>query len=176
MSGPRQPQSIGAVVGGGAVAGVIAGAVMLLAGMGLAAGMGAGATLPVRGIAAALSGVMALVGGLGTLIEGWLVQLAVSAVLGLIYTAIGWNLRKYRWVLIWGILYAIAAWAVFITWLLPAGDPTLSAYAGMMGASWFWLYIVFGVVLSISQPLRRGLGGAKLPQTEAHPWPLPKAS
>ncbi|MGH9418064.1 MAG: hypothetical protein ACRD01_15695, partial [Terriglobales bacterium] len=106
MSGPRQPQSIGAVVGGGAVAGVIAGAVMLLAGMGLAAGMGAGATLPVRGIAAALSGVMALVGGLGTLIEGWLVQLAVSAVLGLIYTAIGWNLRKYRWVLIWGILYA----------------------------------------------------------------------
>lgn len=176
MSGTRQPQGIGAVIGGGAIAGVIAGAVMLLVAMGLAAGRGVGATLPVRGFAAVLSGVMALVGGSGTLIEGWLVHLAVAAVLGLIYAAIGWYIRKYRWALVWGILYAIAVWVVFTRWLLPAVNPTLLAYVGMMGASWFWLHIVFGVVLSISQPIRRGLGGARLPEAASQPWPLPKAS
>lgn len=168
----RSPQHAGAVVGGGAISGVIAGAVMLIVAMGWAAGLGLGSRLPVQTTVAALSGPMALLGGAGTVWAGWLIYLAVAAVLGLIYTSIGWNIRQYRTALIWGILYGICVWVVMTAWLLPRGDPVMAAYMALMVGPWFVLHLIFGVVVSVSAPIRRGLAGA---QPRAEVWQLPKA-
>ncbi len=168
-----RPQGFGAIVGGGAIAGVIAGAVMLLAARSWTAAIGLGAGIVPRTTAAAISGPMALLGGTATLWQGWLMFLAVAAVLGLIYTAIGWNIRKWRTALIWGILYGIGVWIIMTAWLLPWGNHVMSTYMALMIGPWIVLHFIFGAVLSLSAPIRRALAGA---QPQAHVWEMPKAS
>lgn len=166
-------QGAGAVVGGGAIAGVIAGAVMLVIARSWSAAVGLGSGIVPRSTAAAISGPMALLGGSATLWQGWLMFLAVAALLGLIYTSIGWNVRKWRTALIWGILFGIGVWVVTTAWLLPRGDHVMAAYMAFMVGPWFVLHLIFGAVLSVSAPIRRGLAGA---QSEAQLWQMPKAS
>lgn|GEM_PF-3181806 len=168
----RSRQSVGAVLGGGAIAGVIAGAVSLAVGMAWTSGLGLGPELIPRAAAAGLAGPTALLGGWGTLVAGWLLALLGAAVLGLIYAAIGWRVRSFSTALLYGILFAIVAWAVLKRWVLPSLDPVLSAYIPLLGAAWFWLHVLYGVVLSLSAPVRRGLAGA---QPAPAQWELPKA-
>ena len=79
--------------GAGALAGLIAGIVMTIVSMIVAATTGAGASMPLRGIAAALYGVDALVGGRGILLVGLMIHLAVSVVAGLVFAGIVGNVR-----------------------------------------------------------------------------------
>ncbi|HET9784057.1 MAG TPA: hypothetical protein VFP94_03750 [Terriglobales bacterium] len=169
----RSRQAAGAVLGGGAIAGVIAGAVTLAVGMTWSSGMGLGAELIPHAMAGVVNGPLALLGGWGALLGGWSLTLAGGAILGLIYAAIGWRVRSYGTALLYGILAGILVWAVLDRWLLPAWNPVLAAYTPLLGASWFWLHVLYGVVLSLSVPLRRGLAGSHLAPAS---WELPKAS
>ncbi|MGH9412312.1 MAG: DUF6789 family protein [Terriglobales bacterium] len=170
---PRSAQSTGAVVGGGAIAGAIGGAVMLIVAMSWTAAVHLGSEIIPRTTAAALSGPMGLISSRATVWQGWLMYLAAAAVLGLIYTAIGWNVRKWRTAIIWGVLYGICVWVIMTAWLLPAHDHVMAAYVALMPGPWFVLHLIYGAVLSVSAPIRRGLAGA---QPRPAVWTMPKAS
>jgi hypothetical protein len=160
------------VLGGGALAGIVAGAVALALGMVWTSGMGLGTELIPHALVTVATGPIALLGGWGALVGGWALGLAGAAVLGLIYAAIGWRVRAYGTALLYGILFAIIVWAILDRWLLVKWNPVLAAYVPLLGASWFWLHVLYGVVLSLSVPLRRGFAGAR-PAPAA--WELPKA-
>lgn len=121
---------------------------------------------------ALVTGPIALLGGGGALVGGWSLALAAAAVLGLIYAAIGWRVRAYGTALLYGMLFGIIVWAVPDRWLLSKWNPVLAAYIPLLGASWFWLHILYGVALLLSVPIRRGLAGS---QPAAAAWELPKA-
>lgn len=174
LAQPWHPsQGAGAVIGGGAIAGAMAGAVMLAIARSWTAALGLGSDIVPRSAAAALTGPWALIGGSAIIWQGWLMFLAVAAVLGLIYTSVGWNIRRWRTAIIWGLLYGIGVWVVMTVWLLPQGNHVMAAYMAFMVGPWFVLHLIFGAVLSVSTPIRRGLAGV---QPQAQPWQMPKAS
>lgn len=168
----RTPQGLGAILGGGAIAGVLAGVVGLAAGAAWTENLGLGAQLIPRATAAGIWGPMALLQGAGTVTVGWLLGLAGAALLGLIYCLIGWRVRTYGTAVLWGMLFGILIWAGLDRWALPAWSPTLAAYVPLLGAVWFWLHLLFGVVLAVSVSLRRGLSGSR---RQPQQWELPKA-
>lgn len=171
--GVRSRQTAGAVFGSGAIAGLIAGVVALAAGMAWTSGLGLGPQLIPQAIASVGIGPIALLGGGGALVGGWALTLAGAVALGLIYGAIGWRVRTYGMALLYGIVFGIFVWAILDRWLLAKWNPVLAAYVPLLGASWFWLHVLYGAVLSLSDPLRRGWTRVR---SAPAAWELPKAS
>jgi uncharacterized membrane protein YagU involved in acid resistance len=138
----------------GALAGLIAGIVMIVISMIVAAGTGAGATMPLRLIAAALFGVDALVGGMGILLVGLIMHLAFSAVAGVVFAGIVGNVRTGV-AFGAGIVYGIIIWAVNTLGILPATDPTMSARSALMPGWWFVFHLIYGGMLFLVPVLHR---------------------
>jgi uncharacterized membrane protein YagU involved in acid resistance len=146
--------------GAGALAGLIAGIVMAIISMIVAASMGAGATMPLRGIAAALFGVDALVGGMGILVVGLMIHLAFSVVAGLVFAGIVGNVRTgvaFAAGIVWGIII----WAVNTFGILPATNPTMSARSAMMPGWWFVFHLIYGGMLFLVPVLHRAPAGER---------------
>lgn len=146
--------------GAGALAGLIAGIVMAIVSMIVAASTGAGASMPLRGIAAALFGVDALVGSRGILLVGLVIHLAFSVVAGLVFAGIVGNVRTGV-AFGSGIVYGIIIWAVNTFGILPAINPTMSARSAMMPGSWFVFHLIYGGMLFLVPILHRALTGER---------------
>lgn len=146
--------------GAGALAGLIAGIVMAIVSMIVAATTGAGASMPLRGIAAALFGVDALVGGRGILLVGLMIHLAVSVVAGLVFAGIVGNVRTGV-AFGAGIVYGIIIWAVNTFGILPAINPIMSARLAMMPGPWFVFHLIYGGMLFLVPILHRAHTGER---------------
>lgn len=129
--------------GAGAIAGLIAGIVMAMIAMVRAAAMGAGATTPVKEIAALVLGVQALIGGMGTLMIGLVIHLVFSVVLGAIFAGLIGAMAPAK-AFGFGIAYGITVWAAMTFGLLPWTNPTMAARVAMTPGSWFVLHLIFG--------------------------------
>src|SRR6185437_6532338 len=96
--GPMTSNEFGAGVrtGGGALAGLAAGALMMIAAMGWLALAHLGALTPPKLVAAGVSGSNALIGGFGTAFVGWSLHLGVAVLLGIIFAWLASNIRSKK--------------------------------------------------------------------------------
>lgn len=166
----------GARTGGGALAGLIAGAIMLSAAMGWLALAGLGALTPPKLVAAGVSGVSAMIGGAGTAIGGWALHLGVAVILGIIFAWLAVKIEAKRTALFCGILYAIGVWAVMTFAIMPAADPVLRTRIGMWMGTWFWWHLIYGAMLFMTPALERSLAHRPAWQQRDETVRLPKAS
>ncbi len=143
------------VLAGGAVAGLIAGAVMGLAWTGLSAYVGESGWMPIRTVAAIAFGVEALVLGPAVYVAGWVIHLATAAVLGIIFAAITRAVQGTAAALFWGVLYGAAVWAVMTFGIQPFVNPVLADRMSLMGGAWFAVNLIYGAMLSTTPTLRR---------------------
>lgn len=147
----------GATTGGGALAGLIAGAIMLFAALAWLTLAGLGFwTLP-KEVAAGVNGVSALLGGAGTIITGICLFLATAVILGMIFSWLSTRIEAKKAAVFAGVIFAIGVWAVMTFAVLPGLDPVLRARIALYMGTWVWWNIIFGVMLFLTPALRRSV-------------------
>ncbi|MGH9467449.1 MAG: hypothetical protein ACRD1Y_08835 [Terriglobales bacterium] len=147
----------GSRTGGGALAGLIASAVMLFAAMGWLSLAGLGFWTVPREVAAGVEGLPALLGGAGTVITGICLFLATGVILGIIYSWLALRIEAKKTSLLAGVVYSIGVWAVMTFAILPGLDPILRTRLALLMGTWFWWHLVYGAMLFMTPALRRGV-------------------
>jgi hypothetical protein len=151
------------IASAGALAGVAGGAAMVFYMMLYSEFWGAGFWLPLRLLAATFFGVDALIGGAGVIIAGLLIQLAVSAALGILYALIPRATTTSFHALLGGIGYGVLVLLVGTFMILPAANPVLRARVALTPMAWFLAHAIFGALMGgVVMPLRRRFGAAPL--------------
>jgi len=151
----------GVRTGGGALAGLAAGAIMMIAAMGWLALAHLGALTPPKLVAAGVSGSNALIGGFGTAFVGWSLHLGVAVLLGIIFAWLASNIRSKKAAAFAGVLFAIGVWAVMTFAVVPAADPVLRSRVAMWMGTWFWWHLIFGAMLFMTPAFERSLAGRR---------------
>jgi hypothetical protein len=155
-------------VAAGAGAGLIGGVAMALFQM-LASALGGGSVLaPAKLVAASTLGPRAPSGGLGTLVTGLLLHLAVSAVLGVTFAfALHRRVVRPGATLLAGLFFALLAMLTMTYVLLPWVDPVMRASLVHAPGAWLLAHAVFGLGLGSLPALRRAFGGSERVLLEA---------
>lgn len=146
---------------GGAVAGMIAGAVMAMMAMFRAWAVGMGFWFPPKQIAAVLFGVDALVGDAGVITVGLIIHMMMSAGFGALFGVIGGARVSVGAAFGLGLLYGVLVWAVMTYIGLPLVNEVMRERVAMQPVWWFVYHLIFGGVLLLTPPLARALGGRK---------------
>jgi hypothetical protein len=137
----------------GAEAGLISGLVMILSMMVYTAAIGEGFLFPAKEIAATFMGVEAIIGGVGTVLLGLAIHLAVSAAWGAAFSLMLAPNSSTGSAIGWGIAYAVGIWLVMTYVALPFFDPVMSDRVALYSGWWFALHLVYGAVLGITPEL-----------------------
>lgn len=146
----RRAASPGAIITGGAAAGIIGGIVMAMFEM-MYTGMTSGNfMMPLRLMGATFAGPHALVGGMGVLMWGMIVHLMTSAVLGIVFAwVVGPNFSGGAAVGL-GVGYGIVVMLVMTFLVVPWANPTMSARIPMMMFAWVIGHILYGMCLGLA--------------------------
>lgn len=163
----------GARTGGGALAGLIAGAIMLFVAMPWLSLAGLGFWSLAKETAAGVEGVNALLGGTGTIIAGIALFLATAVILGIIYSWLSVGIESKRTSAIAGVIFALGVWAVMTFAILRGLDPVLRARLALLMGTWVWWHILFGAMLFLTPALRRSCAHRLEWQTPAREQPPP---
>lgn len=155
--GPRwqDRMPVGRALMGGILAGLFAGAVMLLL---VTVGSGAtdaGATWPLKLVAATWYGGSALFAGGGVVLVGLVTHFAVAALFGGLFGLTFGRLRSTRVDVPFGILFGFFVWALMTFLVVPSGNPPLAAQLAAIPWWWLSLHLVFGGLLGLSPALAR---------------------
>ena len=140
----------------GAVAGIVAGVVMAGWAMLFSAYTAAGFWLPPQLIAATVFGPVAMVRGMEAVLIGVLLHVVVSAGFGILFALMtGWRPLGGGELIVAGLAYGAAIWAVMTFGILPLVNPTMSARVALEPANWLFQHLLFGALLALLAPLRR---------------------
>jgi hypothetical protein len=148
-------------VAAGALAGLLGGLVMILAGMLRSDAAGAGFWLPPRNVAAVWYGVEALIAGAGAILVGLLTHLTVSAAWGGLFGVAAGRDSSIWIALSMGIAYGIGVLLVMTLGILPWLNETMAARVAIQPL-WFWIgvHLIFGGTVGILTPaFARALAG-----------------
>lgn len=131
----------------GIVAGIIAGMAMGMMAMMLMPMERHGVWYPVKLMAGTFEGRAVLHGGAGTILLGLMIHMMMSASLGLLFSLVmaglGWH--GVFLLIVAGIVYALAVFAVNWSISLPLVDPVMRK--GMDGMVFAMTHVVYGLVL-----------------------------
>ena len=145
----------------GTIAGVIAGALMILWSMSVAGVNGLGFWLPPKLIAGTFLGVNVIVYGAGTVIFGLFLHLLTAALWGMLFAAL-FRAGGVTFDLPIGVLYGVAVWAFMRYLILPWLDSTMSVRVAVVWWTFFLAHLFYGFVLGLIVPaMRRGDAGAE---------------
>jgi hypothetical protein len=140
-------------------AGVAAG---VLGGLGMAAFMmtycaftGAGLLTPLKLFGATFYRGSALGPGFGAAFWGLVLHLAVSAALGVLFSAMFRADTAPLFEVAAAIVYALFAWLILTFLVLPVVDPVMRRAVPSMSAAWFGSHVVYGSVLGATKQLKR---------------------
>lgn len=145
-------------------AGIAAGT---LAGLGMAAWLavfglftGLGGLTPLRLIGGTLYRHSALEPGLGPVLWGLVVHLAIAAALGVLYAAIVANVaNKDQDPVIEvsaAIVFGLVVWIVMTFLVMPVVDPFMRSRVSGFSTAWFGAHVVYGAMLGLVPQLRGG--------------------
>jgi len=142
--------SPGARLAAGIVAGMIGGFVMLAFMMTYAGLTGAGATMPLKAIAALVYGVEALVAGPDAMLVGASIQLGFSILLGILFALFMSRATSTLAALCGGTLVGIVIWLAMDLVLLPYWDPTMADRITLMPLPYFIAHLLYGFGLAMT--------------------------
>lgn len=156
----RYGYGIAARAAGGLTGGVLAGIVMALTAMIRVATLGLGFWLPMKLVAGIVWGVEALIGGIGALVVGILIHLAVAGTGGMLFGVFFGRRLNAATALLLGLPWAAAIW-VLNTWaILPWLNPVMLQRQMVAPMWWFGYHMVYGAML-FSVPLFIGVFGRR---------------
>lgn len=147
-------ETVSEVVSAGLVAGLTGGVLWLLAAMAHAALVGPGPLLALRLVGATLVGPVALVGGAGILAWGLFLHLALSVLLGWLFTALLPRPVTTAQAAFAAVTFAILVMVVNTSVVLPGVNPWLRDR--MLLAPWGWLaaHVAYGLGLALTPAVR----------------------
>ena len=149
-----RPRAVSDLVVGGAGAGSLAGAAMLLWATVSAAFLDLSPAHPLELTGATFIGSEAL-DGVPAMLYGLLLWAVVSAALGIVYAALIPRDFPFDGAALLGVGYSFVVLAMMTSVVLPGVNPDLHAELPAMGGSWVIAYVVFGVLLGLAPVLRR---------------------
>ncbi len=152
----RRPATNDLVVAS-AVAGLLAGAVMLASAALGGTWSGLPASSPLALTAAIFTESGSTEAGAGALVAAALLWAAVSVGLALLYAPIVPRDFPFVSAAVVGAAYALVAMAVVTSAVLPRVNPTMRAGMTDSGGAWVIAYVVFGLVLGLLPGIRRRL-------------------
>jgi hypothetical protein len=144
---PRMEMHWAAAVGAGAVAGLIAGIVMMSIAAVRSFAVTLGFWFPFKQIAATYMDVDALIAGGGAVTLGIILHLIASAVLGGLFGLAGGSRIPWYGALFWGVLFGILVWAVMTFLGLPLLNAPMSERVALISGWWFVYHLIFGALL-----------------------------
>lgn len=163
----RRDNKLAATLIGGALSGIFAGFVMMVAALIHAGAAGAGLWLPLRLVATPWYGLEALVGDAAVVGVGLLTHLGVSAVFGVLFAAITSRRSTVGASLLSGAAFGAVLW-LLMTWVvLPLVAPPLYEWTRLAPLWWFTLHLIFGASLLLTPALERAVGGLPAGPVEA---------
>ena len=156
--------SLGARFAAGIAAGIVGGILMMGFMMTYARVTGMGVTMPLKALGAQVYGVEALVSGPRAMLDGALIQLGFSIVLGVLFALF----VSRRTSTIAALFVGIAIWAAMDLYVLPATNPTMAARVALMPQAYFSAHLLYGVGLAMTPAFIRTFSKERLdPALEA---------
>lgn len=161
----------GAALSSGALAGILAGSVMMLVAMIRGGVTYAGFWLPPKLVAGLWFDTNALLGDGGVIVAGLFTHLAVSAFWGVVFALLVGRQGSTMLGIGVGLLYGIAIWA-FMTWLvLPWTNDLMAARTNTIPGWWFAYHLVYGFVVGFTPTLSLALHRSTATRRRAEPVP-----
>lgn len=145
------------MLGGGVIAGLVAGACMAVVLCVHSAAVGMDFWLPIQLMSGVFYGPDAILGGAGPTITGLLVHFVSSAILGFIFALLMRPRTPTSDAVAFGLIFGIVVWALRTYLTLPAFNPTLSDRATLIPGWWFVAHLAFGAGLGSLSNARRSL-------------------
>lgn len=136
-------------------AGIVAAVAMAVWSMTIAAAEGLGFWLPVQLIAATFLGVNAIVGGVGTIVFGFILHFITASAWGVVFAALLSRTTPLPAAALIGILYGLGVWAVMRFLVLPWLDPTMSVRVSVLWWSFLVGHLIYGFALGLLVPMFR---------------------
>src|ERR1700687_5111762 len=149
-SGTVYRTSLGARFAAGIAAGIVGGILMMGFMMTYARVTGMGVTMPLKALGAQVYGVEALVSGPRAMLDGALIQLGFSIVLGVIFALFVSRRTSTIAALFAGIAVGIAIWVAMDLFVLPFTNPTMAARVALMPLAYFGAHLLYGVGLAMT--------------------------
>lgn len=140
---------------GGAISGIVSGIAMAMVGMVTTYFLGMGLWLPVKLIAATVLGENALTSSASAILLGMAIHIMMSAILGVIFAFLTVKIKKMQVIMLWGVAFGIAVWAVMTYLVLPIVDPVMKIHLTQIPTSWFINHVFFGMTLAATPYFER---------------------
>jgi uncharacterized membrane protein YagU involved in acid resistance len=146
----------------GIAAGIVGGILMMGFMMTYARVSGMGVTMPLKALAAQVYGVEALVSGPRAMLDGALIQLGFSIVLGVLFALFISRRTSTIAALFAGIAVGIAIWVAMDLYVLPFTNPTMAARVALMPSAYFIAHLLYGVGLAMTPAFIRTFSKERL--------------
>jgi uncharacterized membrane protein YagU involved in acid resistance len=146
----------------GIAAGIVGGILMMGFMMTYARVGGMGVTMPLKALAAQVYGVEALVSGPKAMLDGALIQLGFSIVLGVLFALFISRRTSMIAALFAGIAVGIAIWVAMDLYVLPFTNPTMAARVALMPSAYFIAHLLYGVGLAMTPAFIRTFSKERL--------------
>jgi hypothetical protein len=150
------PNLTAAKIASSAVAGFVAGVVMVLCAMTQSGALGLGFWLPVQSIAATFFGVEALIGGLGSVVIGLSAHVVMSLLAGGIFGALISSESSRGVIVALALAYGVLLWAAMTFLALPLINEVMLERVLLAPVWWFVLHLIYGLVLGLVVAQRKG--------------------
>jgi len=154
--------SPGARFAAGIAAAMVGGILMIGFMMTYASATGAGTTMPLKALAALVYGVEALVAGPRAMLDGALLQLGFSIILGILFALFVSRGTSTIAALFAGIAFGIAIWVAMDLFVLPFTNPTMVARIAFMPLAYFVAHLLYGVGLAMTPAFIRAFTKERL--------------
>jgi hypothetical protein len=137
----------GTLLQGGALGGILAGMLMLLAMMIAYAFRGFPVPHTLKLISATILGEDAVTGGLGAIGLGLLLHLMTASLWGIIFAYLIANLKSFRALLVSALVYGFSVWLLMGVMSLSLFNPVMAERMGLVPLQWLVVHLVYGLGL-----------------------------
>jgi hypothetical protein len=150
------PNLTAAKIASSAVAGFVAGMVMVVCAMARSGIVGLGFWLPAQSIAATFFGVDALISGTGAVVLGLIAHVVMSLLVGGIFGALISSDSSRGVIVGLALAYSILIWAAMTFLALPLINEVMLERVLLTPVWWFVLHLIYGLVLGLVVAQRKG--------------------
>jgi hypothetical protein len=143
----KSDKAHGTLLQGGALGGILAGMLMLLAMMIGYAFRGFPVPHTLKLISATIMGEGAVTGSFGAIFLGLLLHLMTASAWGIIFAYLIANLKSFKSLLVSAISFGFAVWLLMGVMTLPVLNPVMAERMGLVPIQWLMVHLVYGLGL-----------------------------